>query len=90
MNNARVMVSTGKKEENKEKREHTLLLQVFKSHISDVNPDIILFSFQNTFHIFVEYGTETVSLDLGSNAQYYAQRGDRKYINALNYFMKRQ
>ena len=88
MNNARVMVSTGK-EENK-KREHTLLLQVFKSHISDVNPDIILFSFQNTFYVFVECETETVPLDLGSNVQSYAQRGDRKYINTLNYFMERQ
>lgn len=54
VNNACVMVSTGKKEENK-KREHTLLLQVFKSHISDVNPDVILFSIQNTFYVFVEY-----------------------------------
>lgn len=54
MNNACVMVSTGKEEENK-KREHTLLLQVFESHISDVNPDVNLFSFQNTFYVSVEY-----------------------------------
>lgn len=83
-------VSWSQLERRKTRREHTLLLQVFKSHIRDVNPDIILFSFQNTFYVFVEYETETVSLDLGSNVQYYAQRGDRKYINTLNYFMKRQ
>lgn len=44
VNNACVMVSAWKKGGNKEKREHTLLLQGFRSHISDVNA-VIVFSF---------------------------------------------
>lgn len=62
------MVSAGKKGENKEKREGTLLLQVFRSHISDVNAGIILFPFRKHF-VFLLNIEQKITQDLGPSAQ---------------------
>lgn len=74
-------VSTGK-EENK-KRAHFVTTSFQESYSLLMSILTCLFSFQNTFYVLFEYETETVSLDPVSNVQYYAQRGDRKYINTL-------